>query len=273
MTLLMLDRDSVRPLYSQLETLLRSQIHSGELQAGDRLPAENALARQYGISRMTVRRAIKSLVTESVLVRRPGKGTFVAGEKVPFLANTLTSFSGVMRGLGLAVSSRVIALDLASPPPQISRELHLPAGEQASFLRRVRYINGEAIAIMSSWMPASCFRALKQADLTSEPITQVMERAAGMVIVRSEDWLEATLARPEEADLLTIRPGAPVFLGRGVLYDDSGLPVRSSKVLYRGDRFRISLAAHRYTGTELRLPLNGQSREQQWLALSFDIAE
>ncbi|MCY3947480.1 MAG: GntR family transcriptional regulator [Anaerolineaceae bacterium] len=268
-----LDRDSVQPLYLQLETLLRNQIEAGGAKAGDRLPAELALAQQYGISRMTVRRAINALVTENILVRRPGKGTFVASEKVPFMATTLTSFSGVMRGLGLAVTSRVIALDLRSPPAPVASELRLPAGAAAAYLRRVRYINGEAIAIMSSWMPATCFAALQQADLTSEPITRVMERAEGISIVRADDWLEATLARKEEARLLTIQVGDPVFLGRGVLYDDRGFPVRSSKVIYRGDRFRISFSAHTQAETEVRLPLNGRTEEKHWLALSFDLAE
>jgi len=269
----MLDKNSVRPLYQQLETLLRARMENGELQAGDRLPPEHALAQQYGISRMTVRKAIETLATESLLVRRPGKGTFVAGDKVPVMASTLSSFSGVMRGLGLAVTSRVIALKLDVPPLQVTQELQLAPGQKAAFLRRVRYINGEAIAIMSSWMPAFCFPVLQTADLGSEPITSVMERAGGITIVRAEDWLESTLARPEEAELIHIRPGAPVFLGRGVLYDDRGLPVRSSKVIYRGDRFRICFSAHKLTGTQIRLPLNGQSEEQQWLALSFDLAE
>ncbi len=268
-----LERDSVQPLYLQLETLLRNQIESGSARAGDRLPTELSLAQQYGISRMTVRRAINALVTENILVRRPGKGTFVASGKVPFMASTLTSFSGVMRGLGLAVTSRVIALELRSPPTAVASELRLHAGEAAAYLRRVRYINGEAIAIMSSWMPATCFAELQQADLTSEPITRVMERAEGISIVRADDWLEATLARGEEARLLTIQVGDPVFLGRGVLYDDRGIPVRSSKVIYRGDRFRISFSAHTQAETEVRLPLNGRTDEKHWLALSFDLAE
>lgn len=268
-----LDRESVQPLYLQLEALLRNEIESGSARAGDRLPPELALARQYGISRMTVRKAINALVAENMLVRRPGKGTFVASEKVPFMASTLTSFSGVMRGLGLAVTSRVIALELRPPPAAVASELRLHAGNVAAYLRRVRYVNGEAIAIMSSWMPATCYAALQQADLTSEPITRVMERAEGISIVRADDWLEATLAREEEARLLTIQIGDPVFLGRGVLYDDRGVPVRSSKVIYRGDRFRISFSAYAQAETEIRLPLNGRPDEKRWLTLGFNLAE
>lgn len=268
-----LDRDSVQPLYLQLETLLRSHIATGNMKAGDRLPPELSLARQYGISRMTVRRATNALVADSILVRRPGKGTFVAGEKVPLLASTLPSFSGAMRGLGLAVTSRVIALELRKPPGRIGSELQLLRGQEAAWLRRVRLINGEAIAIMSSWMPASCFAALQEADLSSEPLTRVMERAAGISIVRADDWMEATLARAEEAELLTIQVGDPVFLGRGVLYDDHNVPVRSSKVIYRGDRFRISFAAYAQAEKEIRLSLNGRPEEKNWLTLGFDLAE
>jgi GntR family transcriptional regulator len=146
----------------------------------------------------------------------------------------------------------------------------------AAFLRRVRYINGEAIAIMSSYMPGTYFQALQQADLSHQPITQVMEAASGLKIVKADDYLEASLARPEEAELLGIRVGAPVFLGRGVLYESRGLPVRASKVVYRGDRFRISFSASSSAGTEIRLPLNGRRTDQaekQWLALAFDLTE
>ncbi|MCY4526472.1 MAG: GntR family transcriptional regulator, partial [Anaerolineaceae bacterium] len=264
-----LERDSVQPLYLQLESLLRDRIESGGAKAGDRLPPELSLARQYGISRMTVRRAINALVSENILgpQYRQGDGVVRPSNKVPFTGSTLSSFSGVMRGLGLDVRSRVITLELRPPPVRIASELRLHGGQAAAFLRRVRYINGEAIAIMSSWMPASCLAALQQADLTSEPITQVMERAVGISIVRADDWLEATLAREAEAQLLTIQVGDPVFLGRGVLYDDRGIPVRSSKVIYRGDRFRISFSAHTRAETEIRLPLNGRPEEKHWLAL------
>ena len=198
--------------------MLRNQIENGILSPGDRLPPENALAEEYGISRMTARRATEGLVTEGILVRHPGKGTFVADDKVPFMATTLSSFSGTMRALGLAVTSKVIELDLVEPPPRVLNDLKLIAQQRAVFLRRVRYINGEAIAIMSSYMPEQYFQALRAADLSHQPITQVMEAASGLKIVKADDYLEASLARAEEAALLEIRVGAPVFLGRGILY-------------------------------------------------------
>jgi GntR family transcriptional regulator len=273
---LKLDKNSVQPLYVQLEAILRQQIENGVLNPGDRLPPENTLAAEYGISRMTARRATEALVTDGILVRHPGKGTFVADDKVPFMASTLSSFSSTMRGLGLAVTSRIIELDLVTPSPKVVRDLRLQPGEQAVFLRRVRYINGEAIAVMSSYMPGAYLLALQEADLSHQPITQVMEAASGLRIVKADDYLEASLARPEEAELLGIRIGAPVFLGRGILYESQGTPVRSSKVVYRGDRFRISFSASSAAGTEIRLPQQGQPADQsekQWLALAFDLAE
>ncbi len=273
---LKLDKQSFQPLYLQLEAILRDQIEKGVINPGDRLPPENALAAEYGISRMTARRATEALVTDGILIRQPGKGTFVADDKVPFMASTLSSFSGTMRGLGLAVMSKVIELDRVEPPPKVMRDLQLQPGALAAFLRRVRYINGEAIAIMSSYMPASYFQALQEADLSHQPITQVMEAASDLKIVKADDYLEASLARPEEADLLDIRVGAPVFLGRGILYEAGGMPVRSSKVVYRGDRFRISFSASSTAGTEIRLAQPGQpvtEADKQWLTLAFDLAE
>jgi GntR family transcriptional regulator len=263
-------------LYLQLEAIIRNQIENGNLNPGDRLPPENALAEDYGISRMTARRATEALVTEGILVRHPGKGTFVADDKVPFVASTLSSFSGTMRALGLAVTSKVTELDLVEPPPKVISDLRLQPQQRAVFLRRVRYINGEAIAIMSSYVPGQYFQALREADLSHQPITSVMEAASGLKIVKADDYLEASLARPEEAALLEIRVGAPVFLGRGILYASSGTPMRSSKVVYRGDRFRVSFSASSDAGTEFRLSMPNRQvdeEDKQWLALAFDLAE
>ena len=271
-----LDKSSVRPLYLQLEEILRRQIESGALKPGDRLPPENDLATLYDISRMTARRATNALVTEGVLVRHPGKGTFVAEEKASFSATSLTSFSGVMRGMGLAVSSQVLDLARIAAPNKIAGDLNLSPGDSVALLRRLRFVNGEAVALMSSWMPERYWPALQQADLTVEPITRVMEAASGLKIVKAEDYLEASLARPDEAELLGVERGAPVFVGRGVLYDAIGDPARSSKVIYRGDRFRINVSASSASGAEIRLPQtddHAASEDSQWLALSFDIAE
>jgi len=267
-----LDRNSVEPLYLQLEQHLRHQIERGELAAGDRIPGEQELAEEHKISRMTARRAVDGLVNDGLLVRHPGKGTFVIEDKIPFGIASLNSFSNTMRSMGFTVHSEVVNLEIQSPTARISKNLKLLPDQQVLFLRRIRYVDDEPFALMSSYMPASYYEAMQQADLSQTPLSEVMEKASGLQITTSKDYIEASTARSEEAKLLNVRVGAPVLLGRGIIFESRGMPVRSSKVIYRGDRFRISIAASHATGTELKVPYD-ETHADRWLALSFNMGD
>jgi GntR family transcriptional regulator len=224
------------------------------------------LAAEHDISRMTARKAVTMLVTEGLLARHPGKGTFVAAAKVPAGA-TLASFSATMHDLGLPVTSRIINQELMTPPPRVQGELGLQHGEQVVFLRRLRCIKGEPVAIMSSYMPAAYYAALLGADLRERPLSEAMESVNPLRIRYSRDHLEAALARPGEAELLGIREGAPVLLQRGIVYAENGVAVRVSAVVYRGDRFRLSLSAEQ-AATQIRIggpQVAIADGEPQWL--------
>jgi GntR family transcriptional regulator len=269
-----LEKSSVRPLYVQLEDLLRRQIEQGDWRPGERVPSEQELARRYEISRMTARKALTMLVMDGVLARHPGKGTFVAQSKVP-AASTLTSFSTAMRELGLTVSSRVIEKAIVKPPPRVRDTLALSPGEQVIYLRRVRYVEAEAVAIMSSYMPASYYAALLNENLTDRPLTAVMEAINGdLKMTSSRDYFEAAAAREEEAELLNVRPGAPVLLERGVVYAQNGVPVRNSKIIYRSDRFRLNLSAGKQADTEVKVKREDESgAAPRWYVTSYELGE
>jgi GntR family transcriptional regulator len=269
-----LDKASVQPLYAQLEGLLRHQIERGDWRPGDRVLSEQELANRYDISRMTARKALTMLVTDGVLVRHPGKGTFVAQAKVP-AASTLTSFSTAMRDLGLTVSSKVVEKSITKPSPAVRDTLELLPGEQVIYLRRVRYIEAEPVAIMSSHMPASYYAALLNEDLTGRPLTAVMEAInSDLKISSSRDYFEAAGAREEEAQLLDIKPDAPVLLERGVVYAQNDVPVRSSKVIYRGDRFRLNLSAGQQADTQVKINREDKaSAAPEWYSISYELGE
>lgn len=258
-----LDKKSAQHLYLQLQRLIRSQIDHGTLNPGDRTPSELELARTHAISRMTARRAIDELVMDGTLVRKPGKGTFVAKDKMP-AASIFSSFSTTMRSLGLAVTSKVLDLRLVSVPETVMHDLELTEPEDVVFLRRIRYVENEPMAVHISYMLSHYFARILDADLSERPLSAVMEEASGLHIAASRDYVEAAPARAEEAALLDIRKGAPVLLVRGVAYTREGTPMRSSTAVYRADRFRFCVEAQNGT-TEVR----SQSR----IVTSADAAE
>jgi GntR family transcriptional regulator len=228
---------------------------------------------------MTVRRATAALVDEGWLVKQPGRGTFVARAKVPVTPVTLASFSHTMQGIGLSVTSEVIDLALVSAPREVQRQLGLK--DKAVFLRRLRFIDGEAMALMSSYMAPLFLEPLQQADLTKYPLTAVMEQVSGLKLSSSQDVIEASLASAEEAALLGMQKGDPVLLERGLIRADTGEAVRLSKIVYRGDRVRLSVSGHSDTQTQVRVSLTGtyandsspDPADDTWLGLSFRLAK
>ncbi|MBC7233349.1 MAG: GntR family transcriptional regulator [Chloroflexi bacterium] len=269
-----LDKTSAQPLYLQIEELLRGWIESGKLRPGDRIPSELELAQTYGISRMTARRAIDTLVMEGILFRRPGKGTFVAQPKTPFAPLTVFSFSTAMRTLGLFVSTKVLNLELVAAPPRVARDLQLPPQEEVIFLRRLRYVENQPMAIHISYIPKERFLRLLDEDVTSRPLNKVMEEISGLRIVASRDYVEAALARPDEASLLGIRQGAPLLLIRGIVYAEGELPVRSTKSVFRGDHFRFFVAGNNLLEVKLPGRVRGEAQAgEEWVGLSSNMLE
>jgi GntR family transcriptional regulator len=237
---LKLDRASSQPLYLQLETLLRSQIDSGLLSLGARLLSEHELATQYGISRMTARRALDTLVLEGLVYRRPGKGTYVS-DKVQWPGATIFSFSTAMVSQGLVVATRVVELTLASPTADIAHDLGVGEGEQIVRLTRLRLVEGEPVALHVAYMGREYYPAICHADLVTTPLNRVMAAISGCRFARSRDSIEVTLARPEEAALLGTPERAPLLLVRGLVFSDRGRVERANKSLFRGDRFRFTI--------------------------------
>jgi GntR family transcriptional regulator len=268
----LLDKHLARPLYLQLEELLRRQIEAGQLAPGERIPSEPELAETFGISRMTARRALDALVLDGALFRQPGKGTFVAEPKVTYSPATLFSFSTAMRALGLTVTTRMLDLRLIPAPPSVAQDLRLLPHEEVALVSRLRYVEGQPMTIHTSYLPSRYYARILHEDLTRRPLAEVMHDLSGLTIAASQDYVEATLAPADEAALLSIQPGAPLLLVRGVAFTQDGLPIRSTRSVYRGDHFRFYVAARDGVSFEMRPPTVAPDGIR-WLGMSLAHSE
>jgi GntR family transcriptional regulator len=234
----MLVRASPVPLYNQIEEELRGQIESGELGPLAQVPSETELAERFTVSRMTARKALDRLVGDGMLFRQPGKGTFVAPLKLSHQPTQGLSFSAAMRALGLPCTTRVLEAGTVRAPLNVARALNLSPGAQVVFLRRLRSVGDVPAAIHLSYLPGR-LSVLLDDDLTGS-LSELMA-AVGARVERSEDRVEAVLATGEEAELLGLRPGAPLVFIRGTAYSGANEPVRYSEALYPGERwtFRV----------------------------------
>jgi DNA-binding GntR family transcriptional regulator len=234
----MLDADSPDPLWRQAADLIRNQIVSGKLAAGGRIPAERDLLEQLSISRVTLRRALQSLVEDGVLTSSHGRGWYVSADAPKEFPNTLESFSETAARLGLAPSSDVIRAEDAPATLDEAEELGIAPGAPVFHLDRIRRLDGVPVAVDSSFFASSLKPDFTGVDFTTASLFQLLI-GAGLDLARGETTIEAHAADPVLAQNLGIEVGKPTLVMRQIIVDAGGRRLLSSTVQYVGDRYRL----------------------------------
>jgi GntR family transcriptional regulator len=229
-----LDHTSPVPLYHQAARVLEDAIENGRLPRGTRLESELDLAEQLGISRPTMRAAIKQLVDKGLLIRRRGIGTTVAPRPVR-RAVALTSLYDDLKREGREPRTRVLALEEVLCPPDVAE--HLGLGPTAPVLRfeRLRIAGSDPIALMHNVVPAGLLE-LGRGDLERTGLYDVF-RENGITPHVATQQVGARKAGAEEAELLEIEPGDPVLTMSRVAYDTGGRPIEYGSHRYPAESY------------------------------------
>jgi GntR family transcriptional regulator len=227
-----LDESSSLPLYQQLQRLLRDAIEKRVLDADDALPAERDLAADFAVSRITVRKAIEGLVSEGLLVRQHGSGTFVR-PRVEKNFSKLTSFSEDMRARGRNPRSVWLHRGAGSVTPEEALALRLSPGTPVFRFHRIRFADDAPMAVEYATVVASC---LGSVDAVKSSLYEALEQS-GHRPVRALQRLRAVLLNAEQAERLRAKErDAGLLVERlGFLADRSA--VEFSQSYYRGDTY------------------------------------
>ncbi|MGQ9621842.1 MAG: GntR family transcriptional regulator [Candidatus Caldatribacteriaceae bacterium] len=230
------------PLYQQLKNILKGQILSGVLKPGDKIPPETDLCTKYGVSRITVRQAIHSLVEEGFLYRKQGKGTFVTSPKLRRRLPKLYSFTEDMLELGLRPSSKVLACEVVVADRKTKEILKLPPGEErVNRVVRVRCANDEPILIETTFIPLYLCPGLIEEDLEKGSLYALLRDKYSLLLDHAYETYEVGKVRKEEAQHLKCRAGLPAFVIERVTYLRNEIPVELTKSVARGDRLRFTV--------------------------------
>jgi GntR family transcriptional regulator len=235
----MIDRDAPQPLYLQIQKVLHDQIRTGVYPPRSRVPSEQELATQYGVSRMTARKSLDALVTQGLLFRRPGKGTFVTDDILSYGLSTTLSFSRTLRARGYAVETEVLRQEIISGPPPVVERLHLSPGSKVLIVHRLRWVAGEPAAIHASYLDGHIFAPLLGVDLETGSLLEAIEHIGGVRMAYTRDTVQAALTSAEQSRLLQVSAGDPVLQVEGTTYDQRSRPVRFTRAIYRGDKFKL----------------------------------
>ena len=229
-----LDHTSPVPLYYQAARALEEAIEDGRLPRGSKLDNELDLAERLGISRPTMRAALKQLVDKGLLVRRRGIGTIVAPKPVR-RAVALTSLYDDLKEAGREPRTRVLALEEASCPPDVAE--HLGLGPAAPVLRfeRLRVAGPDPIALMNNVVPVGLLEIEKE-DLERTGLYDLF-RESGIAPHVATQRVGARKAGAGEAELLEIEPGDPVLTMTRVAYDTNGRPIEYGSHRYPAESY------------------------------------
>jgi GntR family transcriptional regulator len=219
-------------LYAKLREALRDAIERGLLKPLQALPPERDLAQDFGISRITVRKALDALVADGLLTRRQGAGTFVAG-RVEKQFSKLSSFSEDMAARGRVVRSDWLDQAEGAVTPDEALMLGLSPGSPVYRFNRIRYADELPMALEHAVIPGF---ALSGLGVVGRSLYAALQET-GMRPVRALQRLRAVSFGPEQAKLLGIDPGAPgLFIERRGFLED-GRAVEATQSWYRGDAY------------------------------------
>ena len=246
------NRDSPIPLHHQVRSYLLGCIERGELLPGQILLQEREYAARFAISLAPVRQAMLDLVKEGYLYRVPGRGTFVREQKVEEKISILSSFSESMRAKGLSAVLRVVELRVGKIPPA-GMAMHETEDQQFAFLQRVALIEGKAVALLSSYLPARLVPGLETLDFNGRSLYSTLEERYGIVLARAESTIEVVRCRGTQSTILGIPAGTPMLQVEGKTYDVRDQFIEFSQVLYRADRFRFTIESFRRDDRVLHL--------------------
>ncbi len=237
------------PRYIQIRDALHRRIREGDLQPGEKLPSEDQLAVEFGVSRMTMRRSLGDLIDAGLIYRRHGLGTFISKTTIERDHSRLTDFFESCRLSGHVPDARLLYKESKEVPVHIAHALSLQAGEPVIRLATLRSVDGSPITYHDAYLPAYRFPDLLVAEpaslnLDSQHVWQLIE-AQGYTVANVVEKLEAQIADRALAGLLEIKAGDPILYGQRVLYSDDGIPLKYADCYNRGDRFSLTVVLAR----------------------------
>jgi GntR family transcriptional regulator len=229
------------PRYVQIREKLRQDISQGLLVPGQKIPSEERLAQEFGVSRMTVRQGLADLMAEGLLHKQQGVGTFVSFVRVAANYSKMTSFTQDAIEQGKNPSSELIAIKKFEVNEKLLTALALNKGESVICLERLRKVDEQPVAIQQSHVPEKiCPPDLGQYDWTKQSLFDVLEKH-GHRLSRAIETISAQLADREQANLLDIEIGDPILYIERVTFEDNGTPIEFVKMYNRPDRYSCAI--------------------------------
>lgn len=234
----MLKQDAITPLYVQLMEELETSIRNGVYKPGDKIMTEAEMAKEYGVSLITVRKAVGSLMENGLVVRKQGKGTFVTKPKYSRNMKKLQSFTEMCEQMGVKPGAQVLENRLIMADKKVADRLGIEPGSNVVYISRLRLADGEPVQVEKSYFPLK-YAFLLEEDLNNGSMFECLKEKAGAKVASSEKMIELCRATAEEAALMDVKKGDYLLFVKSTAYDENGEPMYAGIQLINGDRFSL----------------------------------
>lgn len=245
---LAVDKTLPVPLYHQIYTALRDRIFDGTYGAGEHLPSELELIDFFGVSRITVRRALDELSARGLVLREQGRRSQVAPYRPG--ASLQASVEGLIENnlrMAEQTTIEVLEFDYVMADKEVSEALQIGQGDIVQWAVRVRSLEATPFSYIVTYLPEHIGRTFRRQDLSSTPFLVLLERC-GVPVVRAEQTITAVSADRSVAKALQVEPGTALLQAMRRVYDAEDRPVQLLSVQYRPDIYRYEMLLERTSG-------------------------
>ncbi|MFS0723840.1 GntR family transcriptional regulator [Paenibacillus sp. 1P07SE] len=233
------DFESGVPLHLQVREIIRNGVEALVLDENGRMPTEAELVERFGVSRVTIRNAMQSLVEEGMFRRERGRGTFLNSNRPENWVGRLMGFTESIREAGFEPGARILRQGMTKDHPDAVRE---QMNQRAMWeLKRVRLADGLPIAIEQAYYPPEIGLDLERQDLLTIAVYKYLEEEQNIFLKEADQKISAVKAQEEEVELLGISPGDPLLYIERISYAHSNEPIEFLKALYHPDYYQYMI--------------------------------
>ncbi len=228
-------------LYFQVKEHIKQYIADHGLTAEERLPSEKDLMELYGVSRITLRRALEELEKDGLIHRQHGKGTFVSAHRIQAQLTYLSSFTEDLRERGYTTHAKILEFRDLSPDDVVRNALSLKEGKKVLLLKRIRYADNQPIAIEVCYFSAELFANIIQQDLEHQSLNRIMQNKYGVHFSHAKQWIGTQMADKEMKKIFEFTKPTSILAMRRIVSDIHNTPVQYTVSYYRGDLYEYEV--------------------------------
>lgn len=235
-------KENPLPLHYQIKEIIQEMIENDELKPGDAIPTERELCEIQGVSRMTVNKAILTLVNEGVLYREQGRGTFVSKPKFMKQLSRLKGFTEEMDAQGFKTSTKVLSFEVKEATKQNKTILKLPDSESLVIeISRLRIGDNVPIALETELIPYYMFRDMTKESIDGKSLYDVFRTRYKCFPKKAIQTIEPIKVNDYEAEFLNLEYESLALLFKRTTFNENEVPIEYTKSIYRSDKYKYEV--------------------------------